>query len=146
MHKNYLVMAMRQLRSNRTNTFLNIFGLAVGIACAGLIFLWVEDELHFGSNQVNLGMKIVEGRDFHREDERDFSGNTPPDHMQAPLPVLVTVSQEQVMGHGSAIEEYMTLPGRSMNFQLRVVGVVGFICRSGHCCRVTFCGWCCCSE
>ena len=26
---------------------LNIFGLAFGIACAGLIFLWVEDELNY---------------------------------------------------------------------------------------------------
>jgi putative ABC transport system permease protein len=28
-------------------SFLNIFGLATGIACAGLIFLWVEDELSY---------------------------------------------------------------------------------------------------
>ena len=26
---------------------LNILGLAIGIACAGLIFLWVEDETTF---------------------------------------------------------------------------------------------------
>ena len=30
--------------ANKTYAFLNIFGLAIGIACAGLIFLWVEDE------------------------------------------------------------------------------------------------------
>src|SRR5579871_1647826 len=52
MIKNYLVVALRQLRSNRTNSFLNIFGLAVGIACAGLIFLWVEDEVRFDSNHL----------------------------------------------------------------------------------------------
>ncbi len=35
---------------NRTYSFLNIFGLATGIACAGLIFLWVEDEVDYNHN------------------------------------------------------------------------------------------------
>ena len=70
-----------------------------------------------------LGMKIVEGRDFQREDARDFTGQTPPAQLQSAVPVLVTESQEKVMGHGSAIGRYMTLPG-TMNFTLRVVGVV----------------------
>ena len=37
----------RHLWKNKTNSFLNISGLAVGIACAGLIFLWVENEMRF---------------------------------------------------------------------------------------------------
>jgi putative ABC transport system permease protein len=52
MLKNYLNIALRQLRSNGTSSFLNIFGLAVGIACAGLIFLWVEDEVGFDGNNL----------------------------------------------------------------------------------------------
>ncbi len=47
MFKNYLKTSLRALLKNKTYSFLNIFGLAIGIACAGLIFLWVEDELHF---------------------------------------------------------------------------------------------------
>jgi predicted permease len=39
----------RNLRKNKTYSFLNIFGLATGIACAGLIFLWVEDEVNYDS-------------------------------------------------------------------------------------------------
>jgi hypothetical protein len=39
--------AFRHLRKNRAYSFLNIFGLAIGIACAGLIFLWVEDEMNY---------------------------------------------------------------------------------------------------
>ena len=38
---------LRSLLKNKTYSFLNIFGLAIGIACAGLIFLWVEDELNY---------------------------------------------------------------------------------------------------
>lgn len=37
---------------NKAYNFLNIFGLAIGIACAALIFLWVEDELNF--DKVNV--------------------------------------------------------------------------------------------
>ena len=41
---------IRNLWKNKGYSFLNIFGLAIGIACAGLIFLWVEDELNFDSS------------------------------------------------------------------------------------------------
>jgi len=47
MFKNYLTTTLRNLWRNKTYSFLNIFGLAVGIACASLIFLWMEDELEF---------------------------------------------------------------------------------------------------
>jgi len=45
--KNYFKTAFRSFWRNKTYSFLNIFGLAIGIACAALIFLWVEDELSF---------------------------------------------------------------------------------------------------
>lgn len=44
---NILKTSFRNLWRNKTNAFLNLFGLALGIACAGLIFLWVESELNF---------------------------------------------------------------------------------------------------
>ncbi|MFL5771649.1 MAG: ABC transporter permease [Flavisolibacter sp.] len=47
MFKNYLKTGLRNLWKNKAYTFLNIGGLAIGIACAGLIFLWVEDELNY---------------------------------------------------------------------------------------------------
>lgn len=47
MLKNFFKTTLRTLAKNKTYSFLNIFGLATGIACAGLIFLWVEDELHY---------------------------------------------------------------------------------------------------
>ena len=58
MLKNYFKTAWRGLWKNRTFSLLNISGLAVGIACAALIFLWVEDERtfnsYFTSNNNNL--------------------------------------------------------------------------------------------
>ncbi len=50
MFKNYFKTAFRNLRKNATYSFLNIFGLAIGITCAALIFLWVEDEVNFNHN------------------------------------------------------------------------------------------------
>ncbi len=52
MFKNFFKTAIRSLQKNKGYSFLNIFGLAIGIACAGLIFLWVEDEVSFDSHNV----------------------------------------------------------------------------------------------
>ena len=47
MFKNYIKTAFRAMLKNGAYSLLNIFGLAVGIACAALILLWVEDEVTF---------------------------------------------------------------------------------------------------
>ena len=52
MIKNYFKIALRNLRKNKDYGLLNIFGLAVGIACAGLILLWTENELSWDSNNI----------------------------------------------------------------------------------------------
>jgi predicted permease len=52
MFKNFLKIPFRNLQKNKSYGFLNIFGLAIGIACAGLIFLWVENEVNWDSNNV----------------------------------------------------------------------------------------------
>jgi putative ABC transport system permease protein len=57
MFKTYFKTTIRNLWKNKGYSFLNIFGLAIGIACAGLIFLWVEDELNwdqFNTKKDNL--------------------------------------------------------------------------------------------
>lgn len=47
MLKNYLLIALRSFKKNRTYSFLNIFGLTIGITCALIIFLFVYDELTY---------------------------------------------------------------------------------------------------
>jgi predicted permease len=47
MLKNFFKTTFRNLLKNKGYSFLNIGGLAIGIACAGLIFLWVADEMTF---------------------------------------------------------------------------------------------------
>ena len=50
MRYNQLLLLFRNIWKNKTFSFLNIFGLGIGIACASLIFLWVEHELSFNHN------------------------------------------------------------------------------------------------
>ena len=44
MIKNYLLVALRNLRRNKVFSFINIVGLALGMACSLLILLWIQDE------------------------------------------------------------------------------------------------------
>jgi len=47
MLKHYLTITLRSLGKQRGYAFINVFGLAVGIAFCALIFLYVRDELTF---------------------------------------------------------------------------------------------------
>ncbi|NJL13999.1 MAG: ABC transporter permease [Microscillaceae bacterium] len=47
MLQNYLKITLRNLWRNKAFSFINIFGLAVGLATAMLILLWIQDELAF---------------------------------------------------------------------------------------------------
>ncbi len=44
MLKNYLLVALRNLRRNKVFSLINISGLALGMTCSLLILLWVKDE------------------------------------------------------------------------------------------------------
>lgn len=47
MIKNYIKIAWRNLLKNKGFTFINIVGLAVGMASAAIILFWIQDELTF---------------------------------------------------------------------------------------------------
>ncbi len=47
MLKNYLKIALRNIRRYKGYSFINIAGLAIGMACCILILLWVQDELSY---------------------------------------------------------------------------------------------------
>ena len=47
MFKNYFKIVVRNLLRFKTYSFINIFGLSIGIACSILIILWIHDELGY---------------------------------------------------------------------------------------------------
>lgn len=65
MFKNYLKIAFRNIIRQKTYSFINIAGLAVGLACFILISLWIINELSFN--------------EFHKNKERLFRVNTQTD-------------------------------------------------------------------
>ncbi len=50
MIKNYIVTALRNIYKNKVVSFINIFGLSVGISSCILIFLYVSNELGYDSH------------------------------------------------------------------------------------------------
>jgi putative ABC transport system permease protein len=53
MWKNYLLVAIRNAKRNKVFTFINIMGLALGMACSLLILLWIRDERSIDNFHVN---------------------------------------------------------------------------------------------
>lgn len=55
MFKNYLKIALRNLFRNKAYSFINVFGLATGIACAILILMYVVHEVSYDRFHENGG-------------------------------------------------------------------------------------------
>jgi ABC-type antimicrobial peptide transport system permease subunit len=55
MLNNYLKVAFRNLLRYKGYTFINIAGLAVGMACCIILLLWVQDELNYDLFHENSG-------------------------------------------------------------------------------------------
>lgn len=72
MFKNYMRITFRNLKKHKFYSFINITGLAIGIACCLIIFLWVQNELsydRFHENAEELYKVVQEspqgGKVFH---------------------------------------------------------------------------------
>jgi len=85
MFRNYLVIALRNIARHKLYSFINIAGLAVGLACVIFITLFVRDELSFDKwlpNSDNL----------YRVDTLPQLPGTPREHVSLapfPLPALM---------------------------------------------------------
>jgi len=67
---NYIKITLRNLFRNKLYTFINIFGLAIGLAACLMIYLWVQDELsydrfHQNSERIYRVERKVDFRDIH---------------------------------------------------------------------------------
>ena len=47
MFKNYIKIALRNIKRHKGYSFINIAGLSIGMACCLLITAWVMDELSY---------------------------------------------------------------------------------------------------
>ncbi|ANI89881.1 hypothetical protein A9P82_11640 [Arachidicoccus ginsenosidimutans] len=73
MTNSYFKSAWRNLRRNKTFSVLNIAGLAVGIACASLIFLWVEYNVTYDHSIPDLNnIYLIENNQTYGKDMYTF--------------------------------------------------------------------------
>jgi len=62
MVRNYILTALRTILRQKGYSFINIFGLALGLACTQIILLWVQDEVSYDRFHENLDQlyRVVE--------------------------------------------------------------------------------------
>jgi len=72
MLKNFLITILRNFIRNKFYTTLNIIGLSVGLICAILIVLFVQDELSYDKYNVNHERIIRLSSDFTINGKRDL--------------------------------------------------------------------------
>jgi putative ABC transport system permease protein len=77
MFRNYLLVAWRNMRRNKAHAFINIVGLALGMAVALVIGLWIVDEVNFNSYHT-AHRRVAEVMDQQRDptDHKLYTGPT----------------------------------------------------------------------
>ncbi len=95
MLSNYLKIAFRTLLKNGPLSALNVIGLAVGMACSLLIFLFVQDELSYDKHNTDAKNIYRVVKDFINDDGSRIPDATTPaalaPAMQRELPEVVTI-------------------------------------------------------
>ena len=99
MIKNYLLSAYRNIIKNKFYSVLNVFGPAIGIACAILILLYVKDELTFDKQSENYS------RTYRLESDFNISGKATVAAL-VPMPMAPTLKDEY-----PEIEEFVRFAG-----------------------------------
>ncbi|HSS13367.1 MAG TPA: ABC transporter permease, partial [Rhizomicrobium sp.] len=88
MFRNYLVTALRNIVRHRLYSLINIAGLAVGLACAVFIILFIRDEVSYD--------KWIAGSEnlYRVEHTITFPGQVPMPASNSPYPAAVAMAQQ----------------------------------------------------
>ena len=78
MFRNYLLIALRNFRKQKLFALINMFGLALGLASAILIFLYVSDELRYDVVHPNYKNTYRIGSTFNNADGQSFDNTDVP--------------------------------------------------------------------
>ncbi len=97
MLKNYFKIAFRNLWRAKAFSFINIFGLAIGMACSLLIFLFVKDEISYDRFHKDADNIYRVVKDFVNDDGTTLpDATTPPalaPAMQKEIPEIASVTR-----------------------------------------------------
>jgi len=108
MLNNYFKIAWRNLWKNKFLSLINIFGLATGMACSLMIFLFVTDEVSYDrfNNDADRVYRVV--KDFVNDDGSRLPDATTP-------PALAPAMQREIPGIDHVTRVF---PGWGFNFLL----------------------------
>ena len=97
MLKNYLKLAFRNAGRHKWYTFINVFGLAVGMACTILILLWTQHELSFDSFHRQPDSIYQAYVEKNRASGDRYIGGTPPalaQYLVGNIPEIETAAKQ----------------------------------------------------
>jgi len=79
MFKNYMKTAWRNITRHKGYSFINITGLALGMACFIVIAIYLQFELSFDRFHTNGNriFRLVEKQFFEGQDEKNLGQSTP---------------------------------------------------------------------
>lgn len=110
MFKNYLKIAFRKLWKHKGLSFINTFGLATGMACSLMIFLFVQDELQYDRHHADADRIYRVVKDFINDDGSRIPDATTPGPlaiaMQHELPEVETITRLNPDWGSSVVMEY----------------------------------------
>ncbi len=78
MLKHNLLIIFRNFKRNKSTFFINLIGLSTGLACALLIYLWVNDELHVDKWSKN-DSRLYQVMDNQQQSQAVVTGEGTPD-------------------------------------------------------------------
>jgi len=112
MFRNYLKVALRNIVRHKAYSVINVAGLAIGMACALLILLWIQDELsydRFHENADRLHLVALT--------QRMETGQQTIPTQQAPLGPLLKGNIPEIVEYARFREYFYTLTYNEMTFQ-----------------------------
>jgi putative ABC transport system permease protein len=106
MFQNYFNIALRNLLRNKVYSFINIFGLALGVACCLMLTLYIQDELSYDKHHHNLDNVYRIVTVFESETGLDKLGTSSP-------PTAMTLMEE--LGEVEYATRALNPPGVAQN-------------------------------
>jgi putative ABC transport system permease protein len=134
---NYFKVTLRNIWRSKVNSIINILGLAVGIACAILIVLFVKDEVTYDQFHSKIDRLYRVTTTMSREGDGETGGMTPfvvglnvKDEIQDIESAIVHTSYNDMVEHGEAkFRELITIVGSDFfnmfNFRVLDGSIVG---------------------
>jgi putative ABC transport system permease protein len=107
MLKNYWKIAFRCFKRRKIYSFINVTGLAIGIAAAVLILLWVHDERSYDRFHANADRIFRATQEFHYDDYHLEQVNTPA--ILAPTILETCPEVEMVTRVRSFLDDYIVI-------------------------------------